>query len=295
MKRVCLETSDSSHIAHLSSTGIKKKLALLQLAKHREPMLLISGQAVSAFADGIAFVALTLLVLDTTHHSVSKLAWFAAARMFPTVAFLLIGGAIVDRFSRRLLLLISDSTRAILTGALVVLIGLGQLRFWELMMFAVLFGTFDALFMPATTSITPEIVPEDLLPAKNAVRPLSQNLIGEMIGPAVGGVIARFSTSWALGIDCTTFFVSAGALALMKPTAKPTNNDDASMWSDIKEGLHYTVKTRCLWTTLVAVAGVNAFVFTPMFVLIPFFLLHDLHTSRYIVGYSFAMSGIAGA
>jgi hypothetical protein len=74
---------------------VKKRRALLEIFRHREPRLLITGQTVSGFGDGIANVALTLLVLDTTH-SVAKLAVFAAARMVPTVAFLLVGGAIVD-------------------------------------------------------------------------------------------------------------------------------------------------------------------------------------------------------
>lgn len=123
---------------------MKKKLALVQLAHHREPALLVAGQTVSQFGDGVAMVALTLLVLDTTH-SAAKLAWFAAARMTPLVIFLLVGGVIVDRFSRRILLLISDTMRAVLTAGLVVMIGTGLLRFWELLVFAVVFGTFDVL------------------------------------------------------------------------------------------------------------------------------------------------------
>lgn len=165
---------------------MKKKVALVQLAKHRESRLLVTGQTISQFGDGVALVTLTLLVLDTTH-SASKLAWFAAARMTPLVIFLLVGGVIVDRFSRRVLLLISDCVRALLTAILVVLIATGQLTYDELLIFAVLFGTFDAVFMPCITAPTPEIVPEELLPAMNAVRPLSNNLMGNMIGPAVGG------------------------------------------------------------------------------------------------------------
>lgn len=273
---------------------MQKKLAILQLVKHREPTLLITGQTISQFGDGVALVALTLLVLDTTHHSVSKLAWFAAARMIPLVVFLLVGGAIVDRFSRRLLLLISDTMRAVLTAVLVVFIGFGILRFWELLVFGVLFGTFDAVFTPAISAITPEIVPEDLLPAMNAVRPLSNNLMGNMIGPAVGGVLAAWSTTAAIGVDCATFVVSASALLMMKATPKPNRNEGASMLDDIREGIRYVARTRWLWTTLVAVASVNAFVFVPMSVLIPYFLLHDLHTSKLVVGYAFAMFGLAG-
>lgn len=278
----------------LESNLVKKKIALTQLAKHREPRLLVTGQTVSQFGDGVALVALTLLVLDTTH-SVSKLAWFAAARMAPLVIFLLVGGVIVDRFSRRILLLISDCVRALLTAILVVLIASGHLKFGELLIFAVLFGTFDAVFMPAITALTPEIVPVELLPAMNAVRPLSNNLMGNMIGPAVGGVIAVASTSWAIGVDCATFLVSASALFLMKPTPTPERTPGSSMLSEIKEGVRYVRSTRWLRTGLVAAAITNAVVFSPMTVLIPFLLLHNLHDSKVVVGYTFAVMGLSGA
>ena len=272
---------------------MQKKLALAQLARHREPSLLVTGQAISNFGDGVALVALTLLVLDTTH-SVSDLAWFAAARMIPLVAFLLFGGAIVDRYSRRALLLISDVARAILTGLLVVLLMSGLEAYWELLVFAVLFGTFDAIFFPAISALTPEIVPDDLLGAMNAVRPLSNNVMGSMIGPAVGGLIAAFSTSLAITIDCATFVVSAGALWLMKPTPTPRRDVASSVWDDVKEGVRYVRATRWMWTTLLAVTLVNAFVFSPMFVLIPFFLRHNLHLAKDYVGFAVAASGVAG-
>jgi MFS family permease len=280
---------------NLRSLSVKKKLALVQLAKHREPRLLVTGQTISQFGDGVALVALTLLVLDTTNDSASKLAWFAAARMTPLVVFLLVGGAIVDRFSRRLLLLISDCVRAFLTAALVVLIATGHLKYGELIVFAVLFGTFDAVFMPCITALTPEIVPEDLLPAMNAVRPLSNNLMGNMIGPAVGGVIAAVSTSWAIGVDGATFLVSASALFLMKPTPKPQRTPGSSMLSEIKEGVRFVRHTRWLRTNLVVAGVVNAIMFSPLGVLLPYLLRHTLHDSKVIVGYTFAVMGLSGA
>ena len=162
------------------------------------------------------------------------------------------------------------------------------MQYWELLVFGVLFGTFDAVFTPAIMAITPEIVPDDLLPAMNSLRPLSNNLIGNMIGPAVGGVLAAWSTSFAIGVDCATFIVSAGALVLMKPTPAPDRKAGASMIDDVQEGPRYVRDTRRLWTTLLAVTLVNAFVATPMFVLIPYFLLHNFHSSKLVVGYALA-------
>ena len=64
-----------------------------------------------------------------------------------------------------------------------------------------LLGTSDAVVTPAIKAITPEIVPGSLLPAMNSLRPLSNNLIGNMIGPAVGDVLATCNTSLAMGVD----------------------------------------------------------------------------------------------
>lgn len=266
---------------------------MLELFKHREPRLLVTGQTISMFGDGVANVALTLLVLDTTH-SVSKLAWFATARMTPLVLLLLVGGAIVDRHARRTLLLLSDLARGALTGGIVVLLATGSLQFWQLLVFAFLFGSFDAIFTPAMSAMTPEIVPEDLLGAMNAVRPLSNNVVGGMIGPAVGGLIAAWSTTVAMGIDTASFLASAAALVLMRPTPKPIRSTSSTMVHEIKEGLGYVRATNWIWTTLTAVTLGNALLFTPMNVLIPFFLRHDLHAAKVTVGYFFATFGLAG-
>ena len=273
---------------------MQRRLAVARLVQHREPTLLLSGQAVSNLGDGVALVALTLLVLDTTH-SASMLAWFAAARMAPTVAFLLVGGAVVDRFSRRALLLVSDGSRFVLTAGLTAIIAAHALHYDELIVFALAFGLFDALFMPAYAALTPQIVPTELLPAMNSIRPLSSNLMGSMIGPALGGLLAAYSTSWAIGIDAATFAVSAGFLLAMRPVPAPERAPTTSMLKDIREGVGYVRGTTWFWSCLLAVAVVNALVLVPQGVLVPFFLRHVLHAPKVEVGLVFSLGGVAGA
>lgn len=272
---------------------MSSRWAIVSVFRRREPALLVSGQAVSAFGDGVANVALTILVLDTTH-SASALGFYAAARMIPLVAFLLVGGVIVDRFSRRTLMLLSDAARAVLMAAVVVLSVLGHLHYWELIVMAVVFGAFDAVFFPAFSALVPEVVGEDLLQPMNAVRTLATNFVGNVIGPALGGILAAVSISLALGVDAGTFIVSATALALMHPTPRPTRTVEASMVHEIGQGLRFVRRTTWIWTTLAAVAFGNALIFTPSFILIPYVLLHDLDASKATVGWAFALSGVAG-
>jgi len=70
----------------------------------------------------------------------------------------------------------------------------GELRFLGTSHLRRLFGSFDSVFYPAISAITPEIVPEELLPAdERGCAPLANNLMGSMVGPAVGGILAAFS------------------------------------------------------------------------------------------------------
>ena len=266
---------------------------MLEIFRHREPRLLSLGQAVSNFGDGVATVAFTLLVLDLTHSAV-MLSYFAAARMAPLVLFILFGGVIVDRVSRRTLMLLSDASRAVLTGAVVLLLLTHHLHFWHLLVIGALFGFFDAIFMPSFTAIIPEIVPEDLLPAMNATRPLANSLLGGMIGPAVGGVVSAISPTWAIAIDTATFVVSAGALFLMRKTPTPNESSTTSMFSQAKEGMRFAFTTPWFWSTVVAVSFANALVFSQMGVLVPFYLRHVLHASKSTVGFVFAFAGLCG-
>jgi MFS family permease len=66
------------------------------------------------------------------------------------------------------------------------------------------------------------------------------------------------------------------------------------MLSEIRAGLRYMRSIRWFLSGLSVVTFMNALVFMPMAVLIPYFLLHDLHTSKILVGYTFAVMGLSG-
>jgi hypothetical protein len=141
----------------------------------------------------------------------------------------------------------------------------------------------------------PEIVPEDLLMAMNSMRPLSNQVMGGIVGPALGGILAVWSTPGALAIDAGSFFVSFTALALMSPTPRPSVVEGRRMFTDIREGLRYVRTTPWIWMTLVGAGVVNAFIFVPGFVFVNFLMRHTLHASKAIVGLALALGGVSGA
>jgi predicted MFS family arabinose efflux permease len=80
----------------------------------------------------------------------------------------------------------------------------------------------------------------------------------------------------------------------MKPTPAPVRALGTSMLSEIRAGVRYMRSIRWFLSGLSVVTFMNALVFMPMGVLIPYFLLHDLHTGKILIGYTFAVMGLSG-
>jgi len=205
--------------------GMSSLSSAREVLSNRQFALLWSGQTMSQLGDGVLSVALPLLVLAITRNA-TDLGLVIAARLVPTVAFLLLGGVVSDRVSRRLAMLTSDASRALITLSMGVLALSGSLNFSELLVGSILFGVFDALFYPASTALLPELVMAEQLTSSNSLSRFSGALAGGLIGPIVGGVIAStIGTSWSLVIDAGTFLVSAGSLLAMRSTPRPESSD----------------------------------------------------------------------
>lgn len=273
---------------------IFKRNAMVQVFSHRRPALLITGQTVSNFGDGVANIALTLLVYRVAHGSALDIGIYGACRLVPLVVLLLFGGALVDRHSRRIALLTSDLVRAVTTGALVVLGLTNSTQLWELFVFSAVFGVFDSIFMPAITAITPEITPPELLPAMVALRPITGNLVGGILGPALGGILAAWSITFAIGLDSVTFVVSAIALVLLGTLPAPTREGGTSMLHEIREGLRFIRQRTWLWSTMITASFTNAFVLIPFFTFDVVLIRHTLGAGKVWVGIISAVGGVAG-
>jgi MFS transporter, DHA3 family, tetracycline resistance protein len=267
---------------------------LFTVLRNREARLLLSGQSISSFGNGVSNIALTLLVLDLKH-SVSALGLFAAFRMIPLVIFILFGGIVVDRFARRTLLLLSDGVRAVVTATMALLLWNHHLSFSLLLVGAFIFGLFDALFMPAMTAFIPEIVKSNELQAMNGIRPLAGQIFGAMLGPAVGGVLSAHSIPLAIAIDSATFVVSAGALSLMRAAPAPERTEKKSIFTDLQEGANYVRQTTWMWGTLAAVSISNGLVFSPMMVLLVSLMRKQVHLSNSSIGFALAFFGVVSA
>ena len=176
--------------------------------RQRDFALLWTAGLISTTGDAALFVALPLHAYQVTGSATASGAVFAAG-IVPTVLFGSIAGVFVDRWDRKRTMVAADLLRALL---LLPLLFAGSPD-WLWLIFAVRAAMSGGtiFFAPAENALLPHLVGEDHLVAANSLNSLN-NLLGLLVGPAVGGVV--FATSGMVGIAFVTAlaFLASGVL-----------------------------------------------------------------------------------
>jgi MFS family permease len=222
------------------------------------------GQLTSAFGDGMVAVALAFAVLDVTGSS-AALGWVLGTRTAFTIAALLLGGAVADRFSQRPVMLGADVVRFASQAVLAALLFTGNARLWQILVLYAIHGACSGFFYPAVSALAPQLVPQSQLQEANAIR-WAADAAGGVVGPAVAGlVLAAASPAWAIAVDSVTFACSATALALLVlPRAE--RGREAPLVRQLLEGWNAFRSRSWLWISNIQAAASNALLGAPFFV-----------------------------
>jgi DHA3 family tetracycline resistance protein-like MFS transporter len=256
---------------------------------------------VSLLGDGLFLVALAWQVYALSN-APTALASVGIAMTIPTIVCLLIGGAVSDRYDRRMVMLCADAVRAVGLVVLAILSVTGNLRIWELMAVAVAYGAATAFFDPAADALVPELVPSDVLAQANSLDQLIRPLALRLAGPAVGGLlVGAMGVAWAFELDAASFLISAVTLLAMTPRRRAgTEGADApgeaegtpSVRREVAAGLRYVRSHAWLWATLVSAAIAYLLFMGPTEVLLPFIVKNRLSDGAGALGLVFAAGGL---
>ena len=159
--------------------------------KFREFRLFWIATAISFTGDQLTFIALPWLVLKLTGDALVMGTVIAIAAV-PRAVFMLVGGAVTDRYSPRVVMLISNCVRMCLVGALSIWTYTELIDVWTIYAIAFAFGLADAFMFPAMSAYPPRLLPKEQLAAGNS---LAQGMgqLTLVVGPLVaGGLIAVF-------------------------------------------------------------------------------------------------------
>lgn len=221
-------------------------MPLLRALRHRPFALLLAARAVSSLGDFVHDVALAWLVLQLTG-SAAAMGLVVTARVIPALLLLAFGGVIADRWPKVRTMILSDAVRAVIVVAIAVLIATNQVGLGHLVILSVAFGAVAAVFMPASWSVIPELVPVRDRSSANALAALSTRAAG-IVGPILGtGLVALGGTALAFAFDATTFAASIVLLALVRtaraaPGTTATDGDEeaparAGVLAELRVGL----------------------------------------------------------
>jgi predicted MFS family arabinose efflux permease len=258
-------------------TKPEKRVSPADVLRIHNFRLLWIGEGISLLGDQFYLIALPWLVLSLTGNALAVGTVLATAGI-PRALFMLVGGALTDRFTPRRLMINSNLTRMILTGFFAALVWTGLIQIWMLYAFALLFGLADAFFFPAQTSIVPQLVDRDHLQAGNALIQGTATL-SVFVGPILAGVLVAWldrsrSTSGialAIAIDSLSFLASVSMLSLMKiKSANPgTERALGGVFASIRAGLLYVWNDATLKIVFPITIGLNILINGPFAVGIP--------------------------
>jgi DHA3 family tetracycline resistance protein-like MFS transporter len=277
----------------LDPKGGYSRVRLLAPLALRDFRLLWSGMCISLLGDGVFIVALAWQVYALSNVP-TALALVGVAMTVPTIAFLLLGGVLSDRFDRRRLMLGADVARGLAIAAIAVLSLTGTLELWHMLVLVAVFGAATAFFGPAFDAIVPDVLPASLLPQANSLDQFVRPLALRLAGPAVGGfLIEGVGVGWAFALNAATFAVSAAALlAMAGPPRRVHDEPVASVTGDIRAGFRYIRGHVWLWGTFASAAVAYLCFMGPAEVLLPFLVKNDLNGSAADLGLVFAAGGL---
>jgi MFS family permease len=280
-----------SHEA-LDRPGGFSRVRLLAPLTHRDYRLLAAGTSVSLLGDGLFLVALAWQVY-TLSDAPTALAIVGIAMTIPTITCLLIGGAVSDRFDRRLVMLTADTVRAAVLAALAALAVTGALVLPELLAIAVVYGAATAFFNPASDALVPQLLPADALAQANSLDQLIRPVMLRLAGPALGGLaVSAIGAGWAFGLDAGSFAVSVVTLLAMSRRPVPDAAETKVGVREIRAGLRYVRGHAWLWATLVSAAIAYLLFMGPTEVLLPFIVKHRFADGARDLGLIFAAGGL---
>jgi MFS family permease len=240
--------------------------------QHRNYRLWFLGQGLSLTGTWMQSMAQQVLVYRLTG-SASALGIVSFMAVVPLVPFALWGGSISDRFSKRSIILVTQTLMLVQAFVLAWLTWSGRIEIWHLYVMSFLLGVFKSVDMPARQSFIVEMVEgkEDLTSAIGLNSAIHNS--AKTIGPALAGVIvAMTGEAVAFFLNGLSFLAVIISLLLMRVSRQiPYAEDlDRNALLHVFEGFRFVWNQKTL-LILMSLVAVSSFLSRPYQTLMPVF------------------------
>lgn len=213
--------------------------------------------------------AQTWLVLDElSHGSAVAVGITIGLQLGPQLLLAPWAGVLADRVSqRRYILIVTQAAMLILGTALGVLVLTGHAALWQLLLFALAFGTVNAVDAPSRQALVGDLVVQDDLTNAVALNSAIWNT-ARLIGPALAGVlIALIGTGWVFIVNGATFMLVITALLVMRTVQPHIRAERVGLRAEVMQGLRHVAAKPDLCSVFVIAFvmggwGMNSPIFT---------------------------------
>ena len=218
------------------------------------------GQLVSIIGSGMTDFALGLYVYQRTQ-SVTQFALILLCRVLPVILLSPLAGALVDRWSKRTVMLCSDMVAALFTSALAALFISNQLQIWHIYLGVMAVSAAGVFQVPAYLTATTALIPGKHLSRASGMVQVAQ-ACAEIVSPLLAGVLmVAIQVQGVLLIDAASFGFPVLTLLIVRfpSTVEPARAEHsaAPLKGQISEGLNYIRRRRALITLLAFFAVVS--------------------------------------
>ncbi len=255
------------------------------------------GQLVSLTGSGMTIFALTLWAWQATG-SATALALMSFFFMGPTILMSPVAGALVDRWSRKFVMILTDAVSGLATLTVLLLYLSGQLQIWHLYAVAAVVGAFQAFQWPAYSATISVMVDKKHYGRANGMMSLAE--AGSAIAAPIlaGLLIGLIGIAGVMTIDLITFLLAIGTLTVVHIPQPPkiTADSDTQRSSLLQESLYgfrYILQRPSLLGLQLTLMATNLLAAFAYGVMSPMILARTENNAQ-ILGTVLSVSGIGG-
>lgn len=241
-----------------------------------------AGQLVSVLASSMTQFALTIWAYQETG-SATALGGMTTAFLVPFLLLSPVAGVMVDRYNRKLMMMLSDLTAVLATVGLLILHAFSHLQIWHLYIAAVVNGLGATFQWPAYSAAISTMVPKENYSRANGMFSLIDS-VPSVLAPLLAGVLLPvIQLTGILTLDVITFFIAIGALLVVHvPQPAKTVEGQAGQGGWLQEALYgfrYIFARRSLLGLLIFFICLNFIVGLAISLFAPFILTRTNYNS----------------
>ena len=222
------------------------------------------GQIVSLVGSALVQFALVWYVTKQTG-SAAVLATATTAALLPNILLGPFVGALVDRWNRKLVMIIADLVVALATVVLAMLFATGAIQIWHIVAILLTRSAAGVFQGPARIAATTLMVPKEHLSRLGGINQAVDGMI-TVFSPALGALLLELlPMQGVLAVDIITAAIAIALLIFFVRVPQPKNKPKAdkvtprSLMADVREGIRYIVTWPGLFLMIVMASLLNMF------------------------------------